>query len=218
MTYDEDEYLLISGIQHFAFCRRQWALIHIEQQWKENLRTVEGKIVHERCHDETFTENRKTLLITRGMRVFSRTLGVTGQCDVVEFRQVENGMTLQGREGTWQAAPVEYKRGRPKIEDCDRLQLAAQAMCLEEMLGGTIPAAYLYYDEIRRREAVEISSDLRQEVVKVFHEMHDYARRGYTPKSKPKKQCQSCSMKELCLPRLPRLLSVQAYYQRMLEQ
>lgn len=217
MTYTEDEFLLISGIQHFSFCRRQWALIHMEQLWKENLRTVEGRIVHERCHDEGFTEKRKDLLTTRGMRVFSRTLGAVGQCDVVEFHRQADGARLFGQEGAWQAVPVEYKRGKPKTEDCDRLQLAAQAMCLEEMLGGEVPRAYLFYDEIRRREEVEITEALRQEVRDVFREMHDYARRGHTPKAKPKKQCQSCSMKELCLPRLPKLLSVDEYYRRALE-
>ena len=217
MTYTEDEFLLISGIQHFSFCRRQWALIHMEQLWKENLRTVEGKIVHERCHDEGFTEKRKDLLTTRGMRVFSRTLGAVGQCDVVEFHRKADGVRLFGQEGAWQAVPVEYKRGKPKTEDCDRLQLAAQAMCLEEMLGGEVPRAYLFYDEIRRREEVEITEVLRQEAQDVFREMHDYARHGHTPKAKPKKQCQSCSMKELCLPRLPKLLSVDEYYRRALE-
>lgn len=217
MIYDEDEFLLISGIQHFAFCRRQWAMIHLEQQWKENLRTVEGRIVHEKCHDEDFSEKRKGILTTRGMRVFSRTLGAVGQCDVVEFHQQENGVHLFGKEGTWQAIPVEYKCGKPKMEDCDRLQLAAQSMCLEEMLGGSISKAYLYYAEIRRREEVEITEPLKQEVRNVFKEMHDYAWRGYTPKAKLKKQCQSCSMKELCLPRLPKLVSVGEYYRRMLE-
>ncbi len=217
MTYDEDEFLLISGIQHFSFCRRQWAMIHLEQQWKENLRTVEGRIVHERCHDEGFTEKRKDLLTTRGMRVFSRSLGAVGQCDVVEFHRQADGVRLFGQEGAWRAVPVEYKRGKPKTEDCDRLQLAAQAMCLEEMLGGEVPRAYLFYDEIRRREEVEVTEALRQEVRDVFREMHDYARRGHTPKAKPKKQCQSCSMKELCLPRLPKLLSVDEYYRRALE-
>ena len=217
MTYSEDEFLLISGIQHFSFCRRQWALIHMEQMWKENLRTVEGKIVHERCHDEGFTEKRKDLLTTRGMRVFSRSLGAVGQCDVVEFHRQADGVRLFGQEGAWRAVPVEYKRGKPKTEDCDRLQLAAQAMCLEEMLGGEVPRAYLFYDEIRRREEVEISEELQQEVRDVFREMHDYARRGHTPKAKPKRQCQSCSMKELCLPRLPKLLSVDEYYRRALE-
>ena len=215
--YNEDDFLMISGIQHFAFCRRQWALAYLECQWKENLRTVEGRIVHERCHDEGFTEKRKDLLTTRGMRVFSRTLGAVGQCDVVEFHRQTDGVRLFGQEGAWRAVPVEYKRGKPKTEDCDRLQLAAQAMCLEEMLGGEVPRAYLFYDEIRRREEVEVTEVLRQEVRDVFREMHDYARRGHTPKAKPKKQCQSCSMKELCLPRLPKLLSVDEYYRRALE-
>ena len=216
MGYDEDEFLQLSGIQHFAFCRRQWALAYLECQWQNNLLTVEGNIVHERAHDEGFTEKRKDLLICRGMRISSREMGVSGQCDVVEFHKTDGGVTLFGRAGEWQPVPVEYKRGRPKADDCDRLQLAAQAMCLEEMLGGEVPIAYLYYDEIRRREKVEISPGLRQNVRDIFREMHDYYRRGYTPKAKPKKACQSCSLKELCLPRLTKTLSVSEYYKRAL--
>ena len=98
MEYCEDEFLQLSGIQHFCFCRRQWALIHIENQWQENVRTIEGNIIHERCHDGGFIEKRGNLLITRSLSIFSRRLGVSGQCDVVEFSKTENGCTLYGRE------------------------------------------------------------------------------------------------------------------------
>ena len=111
MMYNEDDFLMISGIQHFAFCRRQWALIHLECQWQENLRTVEGEIIHERCHDESFTEKRGDLLISRGMRIFSAEIGAVGQCDVVEFLQSDEGAHLYGRDGLWQVTPIEYKRG-----------------------------------------------------------------------------------------------------------
>lgn len=117
MEYCEDEFLQLSGIQHFCFCRRQWALIHIENQWQENVRTIEGNIVHERCHDDGFIEKRGNLLITRSLSIFSRRLGVSGQCDVVEFSKTENGCTLYGREGLWLPYPIEYKRGKSKLID-----------------------------------------------------------------------------------------------------
>ena len=213
MIYQDQDYLMISGIQHFSFCRRQWALIHVECQWKENLCTVEGKIVHERCHDEKFTEKRRDLLICRGMRVFSSRMGVTGQCDVVEFLQGESGATLLGREGLWQPCPVEYKRGKPKKDDSDILQLCAQAMCLEEMLCCEIPEAHLFYDEIHRREKIVLTPQMRRDVQSMFDEMHGYYERGYTPKVKTGKKCNSCSLKDLCLPKLLRKPSVESYYE-----
>lgn len=143
--------MLLSGIQHYAFCPRQWALIHIEQQWEENYFTVMGNIMHENAHDRDFVEKRKNIVITRGMPVFSRTLGVRGDCDIVEFRPDKAGIPLKGREGTYQPVPVEYKRGKPKEHDADVLQLCAQAMCLEEMLVCAVPKGFLYYGETRRR-------------------------------------------------------------------
>ena len=104
----EDDFLAMSGIQHFAFCRRQWALIHLEQQWAENLRTAEGRLEHDRCHDDTFAEKRGDLLVVRGMRVNSGRLRLSGHCDVVEFRADPAGVPLQGRTGLWLPLPVEY--------------------------------------------------------------------------------------------------------------
>ena len=216
--YDEDDFLMISGIQHFVFCRRQWALIHLECQWKENVRTVEGSILHERCHDESFTEKRKDLLVCRGMRVFSSRLGVSGQCDVVEFTQSDRGAKLLGREGLWQPVPVEYKRGKPKQDASDSLQLCAQAMCLEEMLCCEIEQGYLFYAEPHRREEIPISAELRRQTEEIFREMHSHYERGYTPRAKPKKQCQSCSLKDLCIPKLGKKGSVASYYQKQLEE
>ena len=152
--YSEDEFLLLSGIQHFCFCRRQWALIHIEQQWQENLQTTEGNIVHKYCHDENLYEKRKDLIITRGMKVFSRKLGVTGACDVVELHRSTDGAVIAGQTGAWQPCPVEYKKGKCKSIDADRLQLCCQAMCLEEMFLTPIAIGYLFYAETHRREEV----------------------------------------------------------------
>ena len=132
--------LLMSGIQHFAFCRRQWALIHIEQQWQENAHTAQGQLDHVRCHDETLSEKRDNTFTVRGMRVFSRKLNLSGACDVVEFHKDKNGISLEGQPGFWLPYPIEYKHGREKETDADRLQLCAEAMALEEMLVCDIPA------------------------------------------------------------------------------
>lgn len=219
MMYTEDEYLLLSGIQHFAFCRRQWGLIHIEQQWKENLRTVEGKILHEHAHDSSFREKRGDLLIVRGMAVSSPELGISGECDVVEFRKCDEGVTIAGREGKYSISPVEYKRGNIKIDDCDRLQLTAQAMCLEHMLCCHISKGYLYYGEIGHREEVEINDELRNMTVKMIAEMHELYAKHHTPKVKRTKACNACSLKDLCLPVIEKKENVMRYLnKRLFEQ
>ena len=218
MIYGEEDFLQLSGLQHFKFCRRQWALIHIENQWAENFRTTDGAILHENAHNGDFTESRGNLIITRDMRIFSRTLGVSGACDVLEFHRGENGIPLKGKKGLWQPYPVEYKRGRPKETSMDALQLCGQAMCLEEMLCCDIPKGALYFGEIRRRVEVEFTEELRQEVRDCLTEMHELYRRGHTPKVKPTKPCNACSLKEVCLPKLMRTTSVKTYLQKSLEE
>ena len=216
--YSDPDLLPLSGLQHFAFCRRQWALIHIENQWQENLRTVEGHLLHRRAHDEAARERRGNTLILRGLPIVSHTLGLSGQCDVVEFHLTPEGVPLRGEEGRWLPFPVEYKRGRPKEHRADELQLCAQAMCLEEMLCCAVPAGALFYGEPRRRTAVEFSPELRQMVRDFSEEMHQYARRGHTPKAKPTKSCNACSLKDLCLPQLIRRGSVSTYFKQALEE
>lgn len=211
MIYQEEDYLQLSGLQHFVFCRRQWALIHIEQQWAENLWTVSGKILHENAHNSNKRELRGDLLITRGMQIHSPCLGISGKCDVVEFYQSATGISLPGREGLWQPFPVEYKRGSPKTTEADQLQLCAQAMCLEEMLCCKVPEGALFYGEIRRRELVSFTPELREQVRSMLTEMHELYARKYTPKVKPAKRCNACSLRELCLSKLSRKKSVAEY-------
>jgi len=218
MMYQEEDFILLSGLQHFAFCRRQWALIHIEQLWKENLRTVEGAILHERTHDEYFTEKRKDLIISRGMRIFSHSLGITGACDVVEFHASEEGIPIRGRTGNWIVIPVEYKRGKPKQDNADKLQLCAQAICLEEMLVCEIGKGYLYYGELRHREEVNITQELRNQVKELLKEMHMLYHKGYTPKVKPGKVCKACSLEDFCGPKLCKNISAAAYVKKHLEE
>lgn len=216
--YCEDDCLPLSGLQHFAFCRRQWALIHIENQWAENLRTAEGELMHEKAHDSSFRESRGNVVIFRGVPVRSLSLGASGQCDVLEFHKSDAGVPLSGREGLWRPYPVEYKRGAPKENPADRLQLCGQAMCLEEMLCCEIREGALFYGETRRREIVEFSEELRTSVREFLREMHEYAKRGYTPKVKPTKSCNACSLKDLCLPKILRRASVKEYLAEALEE
>lgn len=202
MEYREEDFLLLSGIQHFSFCKRQWALIHIEQQWQENLRTIEGHILHEKTHDNTIKEKRGDIIISRGMGIFSRSLGITGTCDVVELHKALDGVNIFGREGNYKPVPIEYKRGKPKEDESDMLQLCAQAMCLEEMLLCEISEAFLFYGEIKRRMRVILDDDLRQQVKKNVKEMHELYDKRYTPKVKPSKKCKACSLTEICMPKL----------------
>lgn len=209
--YREEDYLMLSGLQHFAYCRRQWALIHIEQQWAENERTVDGQIFHSVAHDKARIEKRGDLLITRGLPVKSAKLGMSGICDVVEFHKYEEGVSLASYEGLWQPYPVEYKKGLPKLNEADEMQLCGQAICLEEMLLCRIPGGSLFYGENRRREPVEFTEELRGKVYDMAKEMHVLWDKGYTPRVKPQKGCNACSLKEICVPRLGRVKSVSAY-------
>lgn len=167
--------------------------------------------MHERTHNEGLCEKRGNVIITRGVSVFSRSLGISGKCDVVEFHRNGCGIAVKGWDGLWLPFPVEYKRGEAKQENCDKAQLCAQAMCLEEMLCCTIPRGALFYGKPKRRLDVEFTPELRKEVCNALLEMHELFRRGYTPKVKPSKNCCSCSLKELCLPVLLKKRAVKAY-------
>lgn len=208
--YEDDELLQLSGIQHFSFCRRQWALIHLEQQWEENVLTAHGRQIHERVHDEETWDVRGGVRTLRGMRIHSRTLGLSGTCDAVEFVPSEQGVTLSDRPGTWLVRPVEYKNGTVKVSDCDRLQVTAQAICLEEMLCCTISEAHIFYHKTRRREKIPITEDLRQAVVRMTEEMHRYTRAGHTPSVKPIEKCKSCSLQNICLPQMLKAVKKQS--------
>ena len=190
-----EDYLMLSGIQHFSFCRRQWALIHIENQWQENLLTVDGQIMHKNSHK----------------------LEIVGKCDVVEFFEDVKGVNIAGHEGLWRPYPVEYKHGKSKVDNCDRLQLCGQAICLEEMLlCDKIEEAAIFYGEPRRREVVALTDDLRHEVVTMLKEMTGYYDRGHTPRVKWSKACKACSLQDICLPKMPRANSVKNYIKESL--
>ena len=170
--------------------------------------------MHKKAHDEGSFEKRGDLLTVRGLRISSPELGLSGQCDVVEFHQAEDGISLFGYDGKWTVVPVEYKHGTVKEDHSDEAQLCAQAICLEEMFQTKIAEGFLFYGENRRRHCVEFTESLRQDVRKLTKEMHELFQRGYTPNVKYSKQCKSCSLKDLCLPKRQKGINVRTYIEQ----
>jgi CRISPR-associated exonuclease Cas4 len=204
-TSDEDleNALPLSGLQHLVFCPRQWALIHLEQAWEENRLTAEGRLLHERS-DLPGQSRRHNLRTVRGLPLSSRRLGLTGRADIVEFRP--------------EPFPVEYKRGRRKPDDCDLVQLCAQALCLEEMLGQSVPRGAIFYGEPRRRVEVEFSPQLRARTETLAAEMHRLYQSHETPPAKPGNYCQNCSLLNICLPNATAESNIQSRWNRLLRQ
>jgi CRISPR-associated exonuclease Cas4 len=197
---DPDDYLMLSGIQHFAFCRRQWALIHIEQVWKENVLTFGGRQMHRNADDPFFTESRGDVLISRSVPLVSHTLKIYGVADVVEYHRSDSGVAIPGREGRWTVVPVEYKSGKRKPDDRDEVQLCAQAICLEEMYRTRIERGYLYYGKTRRRTEVALDDELRRRVAELVAGMYALYDAGITPPAVLLPHCKNCSLIDLCLP------------------
>jgi len=218
MDNNEENFLMLSGIQHFQFCSRQWALIHIEQQWEENVKTIEGQEVHKKVDDPFQREKRGKKLIVRAMPIKSNELQINGICDVVEFIEDLNGVNIYGMEGKYLAYPVEYKRGKPKKDDVDILQLTAQAMCLEEMLLCEVDKGYLFYDETKRRVEIKITDEHKEKVKNIVKQMQELFKRQYTPKVKTGKFCSNCSLEKICLPTMMSKRSVKSYIEGMIKE
>lgn len=189
--YCEDDLLPLSGLQHLVFCERQAALIHLEGIWADNRYTAEGTILHTAA-DHDPGESRGDLRVARGLRLQSLRLGLAGRADVVE---------LYGpRDRPYRIFPVEYKRGRPKTHDADRIQLCAQALCLEEMLGLTVPEGALFYGRPRRREGVVFDATLRQATEDAARRLRQLVDSGVTPPPVNDTRCKRCSLADHCLP------------------
>ncbi len=207
MNFEEDDLIMISALQHFVFCQRQCALIHIEQVWTESGLTAEGRIMHEKAHEEG-NESRGAVRIARGIPLRSLRLGLIGKADVVEFRRID--------KNTWQPFPVEYKRGKPKLDHSDMIQLCAQAMCLEEMLSISVPEGAIFYGRTRRRADVTFDEALRGETEEIAGKARKLIGSGVTPPPAYAKRCENCSLIGECLPKkMGKRSSVKRYLSRM---
>lgn len=190
--FTEDEFIQISALQHYVFCPRQCALIHVEGLWQDNLWTVRGEILHEKVDSDTF-ESRGPVRIVRGLRIHSPNLGIVGRADVVEFHRMKNGKE--------QPVPIEYKTGQSKEDICDKVQLCAQALCLEHMLHVPIPRGFFFYGRPRRREAVELDTTLRDQTLRIIASVRETVSNQIVPTAKYMKKCASCSLEAYCQPR-----------------
>jgi len=186
-AYEEDDWVPISALQHYSYCPRQCALIHTEQVFAENVHTLRGHAVHARV-DEPTGNDESGVRVERALALFSERLGLVGKADVVEFRA----------DGT--PYPVEYKHGRKRTAEHDDLQLAAQAVCLEEMTGKPVRLGAIYHHSSRRRREVEITDALRQQVVNTTAAVRTLLRTGILPPPVNDKRCDQCSLKEVCQP------------------
>jgi CRISPR-associated exonuclease Cas4 len=211
-VFSEDELLPLSALQHLIFCERQCALIHVEKVWVDNVLTVEGTALHQRV-DEEPGETRGTLRVARGLALRRLRLGLSGRADAVEFRSGlheerggsdrRDGRLPEGESpsrGPGQPCPVEYKRGKPKENHADEVQLCAQALCLEEMLGVAVPSGAIFYGQTRHRKNVSFSSDLRRETEDAAARLHELLAAGRTPRARREPKCDRCSLLEICMP------------------
>ena len=206
--------LMLSGIQHYMFCPRQWALIHIEQQWADNRLTTEGQLLHKNVDNPFYRQKNGDTITLRSLHIASRQLGLYGITDAVELipsDSPEDSITHNRYPGYWKPYPVEYKRGHSKPDERDEVQLAAQAMCLEEMYGINIPYGALYYDEVKHRETIAISDGLRRTTQQCAKQMHDIFKSGIMPKPVKASHCRNCSLKDICMPEMSDCTQVKTY-------
>ncbi|MCF8067397.1 MAG: CRISPR-associated protein Cas4 [Desulfobacterales bacterium] len=207
MIYSEDDFISISALAHFLYCNRRCALIHIEQIWTENLFTAEGRIMHEHVHQEGY-ESRGNIYTEHGVPLKSLRLGLIGKADLIEFHLLDKEKR--------QPYPVEYKRGKPKKDNSDKVQLCAQAICLEEMQYVDIPEGALYYGKNRRRQTVIFDNALREETAKTAERVHVLINSGITPAAVYSQKCDSCSLFEICMPKvINRKQTVEKYLRSM---
>ncbi|MBR0037977.1 MAG: CRISPR-associated protein Cas4 [Bacteroidales bacterium] len=221
MYYEDDDMLMLSGIQHYMYCPRQWALIHIEQQWDDNRLTAEGNLLHQNVDNPAYRQKNGGVITLRAVHIASHTLGLYGISDAIELipsDTEENAITHPRYIGYWRPYPIEYKRGRRKPDERDEVQLAAQVICLEEMYGIHIPEAALFYNETRHREIVIIDGRLRQLTSELSEAMHKTFTSGITPKVKEQYKCGNCSLLDICAPEWTKKTSVSHYIKNFFDE
>ena len=229
MSYLEDDFVPISALQHLLFCPRQCALIHNEQSWLENQLTAEGRVLHRNAEKGKAT-TRDGIRITRDLPLHSFEWGLIGKADIVEFHPPP-GVTQTAAKRTlkqwidqqraislagWTIIPIEYKRGKPKQDDCDRVQLCAQTLCLEEMLKVTINFGYLFYGQKQHRHDVQFDLPLRAVAADTISRLHQLIESGETPRAEYQPKCNNCSLYDLCLPKTSQMESAQAWLEKQL--
>ena len=221
MYYDDDQMLMLSGIQHYMYCPRQWALIHIEQLWDDNRLTAEGHLLHKNVDNPAYRQKNGNTITLRAVHIASHTLGLYGICDAIELipsDTKQDTITHSRYPGYWKPYPIEYKRGHSKPDERDEVQLAAQVICLEEMHGIHISEASLFYNETRHRETVKIDEQLRQLTFKLSEAMHQTFATGRTPKAVEHNGCKKCSLHDICSPELAKKTSVSYYLKKTLDE
>lgn len=225
MFYQDDEMVMISALQHYQFCPRQCALIHVEQQWQENYLTAAGKVMHKRV-DTQASSTRHDIHYAASLRIFSRRYGLIGIADMVEFHRTANeydgtgvrvAIHLKGLSNFWKPFPVEYKHGSPKVDEMDRIQLCAQALCIEEMLDIKVADGAIFYGRTHQRENVIFSEGMRKKVLDISRKIHSMISAGETPAPHYCRSCRACSMADLCLPE-QKQKSVNEWLQRQIEE
>ncbi len=219
--YHEDEMLLLSGIQHFRFCPRQWALIHIEQQWEENHLTIEGQLLHKHVDEPWYRQKCGEYITLRSVNIASQKLGLYGITDLIELHPSEtneNAIMHPSYPGFWKPYPIEYKRGKPKSNNIDEVQLTAQAMCLEEQYGIHIEKGAFYYGETHHRSEIIFSDNLRNIVIECAIDMHKIYKDKVIPNITHKKHCENCSLKNICMPNSVRCTKVSTYLAKYLHE
>ncbi len=211
LRFAENDLTPLSGLNQFLYCQRRFALIHIERMWDENRFTAEGRIMHEKVHEQD-DEMRSDLRISRALPLRSLKLGLSGIADVVEFHREEGS-------DVWRPFPVEYKHGKPKMDASDTVQLCAQAICLEEMLGIEVPRGALFYGKTRRRLDVVFDEELQMLTTDTARRLHELIRSGKTPLPKYEARCEKCSLLDSCMPKeIVSSKSARKYIQKMLEE
>jgi CRISPR-associated exonuclease Cas4 len=199
--YTEDDFIMISALQHYVYCPRQCGLIHVDDVWQENVFTVRGNILHGKVDTDTY-ETRGNTKTVRGLRIHSYKFGITGRCDVVEFKETENGKIV---------LPVEFKSGEPKEDISDKVQLCAQAICLEEMLNITIKQGAFFYGKIRRRNIVDIDEELRTQTENIILAVRQIVASKKIPIAEYQTKCRNCSLQSICQPKAMNKKKLQNY-------